>query len=88
LFTGHAGLLGVHRQQVAPPEHPAEARFLATMTNPENFREYHARTCENIRKLLDWIARAQAALPVERFALWSEGEENFEARLDDILAAR
>jgi hypothetical protein len=28
------------------------------------------------------------ALPVERFRLWSEGEENFEARLDHILAVR
>jgi len=28
------------------------------------------------------------ALPVERFRLWSEGEENFEARLDEILAVR
>jgi hypothetical protein len=25
-------------------------------------------------------------LPVERVRLWSEGEENFEARLDEILA--
>ena len=88
LFTGHAGLLGGHTQSVAAPQHPAEAQFLTTMANPENFREYHARTCENIRKLLDWMGQAQAALPVERCSLWSEGEENFEVRLDDILAAR
>jgi len=27
-------------------------------------------------------------LPVERSELWSEGEENFEARIDAILALR
>jgi hypothetical protein len=30
----------------------------------------------------------EQALPVERYRLWSEGEENFEARLDEILAVR
>jgi hypothetical protein len=28
------------------------------------------------------------ALPIERFTVWSEGEENLEARLDEILAVR
>jgi hypothetical protein len=30
----------------------------------------------------------EAALPVERSELWSEGEDNFEARLDAILGQR
>jgi len=30
----------------------------------------------------------EEALPVERFRLWSEGEENLEARLDEILVVR
>jgi hypothetical protein len=28
----------------------------------------------------------EKALPLERYLLWSEGEENLEARLDEILA--
>ena len=35
-----------------------------------------------------WIEAIEQALPVERSELWSEGEENFEARLDAILARR
>jgi hypothetical protein len=34
------------------------------------------------------VQNVERTLPVERFSLWSEGEENLEARLDDILAAR
>jgi hypothetical protein len=40
----------------------------------------------NIRALHDWLLRIQEALPVERYLLWSEEEENFEARMDDVLA--
>jgi len=88
LFTGHAGLLGFYGQAVAPPQHPTEAEFLSAMASPENLREYHERTRENIRKLLDWMRQVQSALPIERYSLWSEGEENFEARVDEILALR
>ena len=88
LFTGHAGLLGFNGRRVAPPQHPAEAAFLAAMSNPDNLRGYGEKTRENIRKLFDWMQRAFAALPVEKSLLWSEGEENFEARLDEIVAAR
>jgi hypothetical protein len=87
-FTGHAGLLGLRRHDSAPPQHPAEAAFLRAMSQPAILREYREKTLENIRKLLDWMQRIHAALPVERNLLWSEGEENFEARIDDILAAR
>jgi hypothetical protein len=88
LFTGHAGLLGAHASRAAAPQHPAEAEFLAVMTRPENLREYHQRTRENIQKLMDWLRSVEQALPVEHSRLWSEGEENFEARLDEILAVR
>ena len=46
------------------------------------------RTEENIQKLMGWMRTVEEALPVERFRLWSEGEENFEARIDEILAVR
>jgi hypothetical protein len=88
LFTGHAGLLGLGERRAAAPEHPAEAAFLGQMSAPEKLREYQARTRENIQKLHAWMQRAQELLPVERFRLWSEGEENFEARMDEILAVR
>jgi hypothetical protein len=86
-FTGHAGLLGI-RSNARPAQSPEEARFLEAMAWPENLERYHEKTRENIRKLFDWVRRIEAAVPVERVQLWSEGEENFEARLDEILAAR
>jgi hypothetical protein len=88
LFTGHAGLLGMRRNAVAPPEHPIEAAFVRAMSDPRNLREYRDKTNENIRKLLDWMQRIATVLPVEKTVLWSEGEENFEARLEEILATR
>jgi hypothetical protein len=51
-------------------------------------KEYHAKTRENIKELFSWVERIEGALPVERSELWSEGEENFEARLDAILGQR
>jgi hypothetical protein len=88
LFTGHAGLLGTNGARVAEPQHPEEARFLMWMSQPQNLREYQEKTRENIRKLMGWMRAVENALPVERFRLWSEGEENFEARIDEILALR
>jgi hypothetical protein len=88
VFTGHAGLLTSEDVRPARPEHPDEARFLMWMSRPENLREYQEKTRENIQKLMEWMRAAEAALPVERMRLWSEGEENFEARLDEILAVR
>lgn len=88
LFTGHAGLLGFSGRPVAAPQHQQEATFLDMMSQPGKLREYHEKTRENIRKLLEWMRRIEAALPLEQFRLWSEGEENFEARLDEIVAAR
>ncbi len=83
LFTGHAGLLTGHSATSA--EDPAERAFLLRMSRPDQLREYRERTRENIRRLLDWRRQIEQQLPVERLILWSEGEENFEARLEDIL---
>ena len=88
LFTGHAGLLAAEASRVARPEHPDEARFLMWMSQPKNLREYQEKTRENIQKLMGWMRAVEEAMPVERVRLWSEGEENFEARLDEILALR
>jgi len=88
VFTGHAGLLAAEASRIAEPQHPEEARFLMWMSQPQNLREYQEKTRENIKKLMGWMRAVQEALPVERFRLWSEGEENFEARLDEILDLR
>jgi hypothetical protein len=88
LFTGHAGLLGMRPGVKAVAESPEEARFLEAMAWPENLQAYQEKTRENIRKLLEWVRRIEKAVPVEHIRLWSEGEENFEARLEEILAAR
>lgn len=58
------------------------------MSDAANLRSYQEKTQENVRVLQDWMHKAQMALPVEKFVLWSEGKDNFEARLDEILAAR
>jgi hypothetical protein len=88
LFTGHGNLLGARTGPAAAPQHPAEAQFLSRMAAPDSLREYREKTRENIVKLFDWMRKIELSLPVERFRLWSEGEENFEARLDEILALR
>ena len=88
LFTGHAGLLGARMPRAAVAQHPAEQEFLEAMTRPERLSEYHEKTRENIRALLQWMAKVDATVPIERSQLWSEGEENFEARMEEILAVR
>jgi hypothetical protein len=88
-FTGHAGMLGVNaKPEEARASHPDEARFLAEMVDPERLAEYQEKTRENIQKLFRWLRAAEAAVPLERYRLWSEGEEDLEARLDEILAVR
>lgn len=87
-FTGHAGLLGFDGRAPSAPEHPLEAEFLRRMAEPARLATYRLRTQENIRKLTGWMNQVREALPIERYRLWSEGEENFEARLDEIAAAR
>jgi hypothetical protein len=85
MFTGHAGLLGSYAARSAPSD-PVEAEFLAWMTHEEHLHEYYEKTRANIQLLLNWVASVEKALPLERHLLWSEGEENLEARLDEILA--
>ena len=58
------------------------------MIDPERFREYQEKTRENITVLLRWMRDAETVVPLERVRLWSEGEEDFEGRLDEILAVR
>jgi hypothetical protein len=88
LFTGHAGLLapGAASNPFHSSGEPAERTFRQWMSVPANLREYHVKTRENIQLLFNWIDSIEQALPVERSELSSEGEENFEARLDAIAA--
>ncbi len=85
LFTGHAGLLGAASVEVGQ-QHPAETEFLERMRRPGSLSDYRQKTQANIRKLMGWAEQIDRALPVERWRLWSEGEANFEARLESILA--
>ena len=90
LFTGHAGLLApsAAKNPFGTSDHPIEKTFRNWMASSENLKQYHQKTRENIQKLFRWVEAVEAALPVERSELWSEGEDNFEARLDAILAQR
>ncbi len=85
LFTGHAGILGPYGARSAPSD-PVEAEFLSWMTHEEHLHEYYEKTRANIQLLMNWGDTVAKALPLERHLLWSEGEENLEARLDEILA--
>ncbi|HEV2490737.1 MAG TPA: hypothetical protein VGT03_13100 [Candidatus Acidoferrales bacterium] len=88
LFTGHAGLLGTGELNRGAIQHPDEQRFVSLMAQPQNLSVYREKTGEKIRKLYEWMRRVETALPVEHTRLWSEGEENFEARMEEILASR
>jgi hypothetical protein len=90
IFTGHGGLLapGLATNPFDTSDHPFEKTFRNWMASSENLKLYHQKTRENIQKLFAWVEAIEAALPVERSELWSEGEENFEARLDAILSQR
>jgi hypothetical protein len=89
-FTGHGGLLapGAASNPFDSSDHPLEHTFRQWMSVPANLKEYHAKTRANIQQLFNWVEAIEQALPVERSELWSEGEENFEARLDAILGQR
>jgi hypothetical protein len=86
-FTGHGGLLapGAASNPFESSDHPIEHKFRQWMGAPANLKEYHAKTRANIQQLFNWMDAIHQALPVERSLLWSEGEENFEGRLDAIL---
>ena len=91
-FTGHGGLLAAssvaNSGSSNSSDHPVEHTFRQWMAASNNLKEYHAKTRENIQQLFHWVEAIERALPVERTELWSEGEENMEARLDEILAQR
>ena len=88
-FTGHGGLLAqAPTSPFSSQEHPVEHTFRQWMGASNNLKEYHAKTRENIQQLFQWLEAIERALPVERTDVWSEGEENMEARLDAILAQR
>ena len=89
-FTGHAGLLAPASaaNPFAPSDHPLEHGFRKWMSVAANLKEYHAKTRENIQQLFNWMDSISQALPIERSELSSEGEENFEARLDAIHGTR
>jgi hypothetical protein len=98
-FTGHGRLLApatpdrsaASRSSSNPldaREHPVEHTFRQWMAASNNLKEYHAKTRENIQQLFRWVDAIERALPVARTELWSEGEDNMEARLDEILAQR
>jgi hypothetical protein len=89
-FTGHGGLLapGAASNPFGSSDHPIEHTFRQWMLVLANLKEYHAKTRENIKQLFNWVESIEQALPVERSELISEGEENFEARLDAILGQR
>ncbi len=89
-FTGHGGILApaAASNPFGSSDHPLEHTFRQWMSASGNLKEYHAKTRENIQQLFNWVEAIEAALPVERSELSSEGEENFEARLDAILARR
>jgi hypothetical protein len=89
-FTGHAGLLApaAAANPFESSDHPVERTFRSWMAGANNLKQYHQKTRENIQKLFAWVEAVEGALPVERSELSSEGEENFEARLDAILAQR
>ena len=72
------------RTRSTHPTIPLRKRSRAGWPVRENLKLYHQKTRENIQKLFSWVEAIEAALPVERSELWSEGEENFEARLDAI----
>jgi hypothetical protein len=90
LLTGHGRLLGSRGESgdaaSETPEHPLEEEFLALMARDEYREEYQEKTRANIQQVLAWVRAVEQALPVERYSLWSEGEGNLEARLDEILA--
>jgi hypothetical protein len=87
LFTGHGGLLGI-RQIRRPAQSPEEVQFLESMAKPANLQMYQEKTRENIKSLFAWVRKIEDALPVAKLRLWSEGEENFEQRIEEIMAAR
>jgi len=81
-------VLGIRQIARPAPQNQEERDFLESMAKPANLLLYQEKTRENIKALFEWVRRIEKAATVERVRLWSEGEDNFEARLEEILAAR
>ena len=81
-------MLGIRQIARPAPQQPEEVQFLESMSKPANLQVYQEKTRENIKSLFSWVRKIEDALPVTKLKLWSEGEDNFEARLEEILAAR
>lgn len=94
LFTGEGNLIGradapalMPEQSPDGEEHPTQKELLQFLAQPGRRREVQEKTRSNILGLQDWMGRILSELPVVGVRLWSEGEENFEDRVDAILAA-
>lgn len=93
LFTGSPVLTS--QEAVRAPADPLaampvdtlEAQHSALLAEQQYRQEYRDKIRQNVEQLFQWVRAVEKALPVERYQLWSEGEDNLEARLDDILAA-
>ena len=87
-FTGHAGLLGMRgaAASAAEPGDDIETRLLAAHVRPGPSARISRENAPEYPAIAELDARRGTGFPVERMQLWSEGEENLEARLDEILA--
>ncbi len=87
LFTGHAGILGGSGVETAPEQFASreEYQFVLALQEPETLETYRAKTWENIRRLLAFERAIWKQLRIARRHLWSEGEADFQLRLEQIL---
>jgi len=87
LFTGHAGILSGSGAENDPEQFAtrAEYEFVLALQEPETLETYRAKTCDNIRRLLAFERAIWKQLRIARRYLWSEGEADFQQRLEQIL---
>jgi hypothetical protein len=92
LFTGDDGPENVGMDGLPVPTgadgDSGGIRLTTAMIAPDRSQECHQRTRQNIQLMFQWLRKMENAVPLERYRMWSEGEENFEARVDEILAVR
>jgi hypothetical protein len=92
LFTGDDGPGSVPADDLPqPPGANGDSdgvQLTSAMIAPDRAQQCHQRTRQNIQLLFQWLRSMESAVPLDRYRMWSEGEENFEARLDEILAVR
>jgi hypothetical protein len=92
LFTGIEEQEPEGLAKLTAPENETDdsggARLTAAMIAPDRARQCHQRARDNIQLLFRWLRMMESIVPLERYRMWSEGEDNFEARVDQILAVR